>query len=691
MLAAQSSQTPPVAFTPATPCLRLLLPLSPPRRPPLLLLLAPIHRAGAERRRSDRSEGRGRRREESAARNREINAEIMAAHDAAALWAVIEDQHPAFNAVNAFTAYRQLLRRGTRACDAAVALAEAQVVRHVAAAGPRECANVLHALATSGHAPRLDILPAIEARMQQLGRNAFNPQDIANTLWAYATMERTPGQALWTVLEHQVTQHSHLFTPQNLANTLWAYGVQGQLPAAGTLAALETQVEARAGDLNAQEVANILLATAKLSRLDQPGCNREAMLCALEQRGLEIVASFKAQEAANVLWALATLQKRAGGELWVALESLSYNMARSLSPQNVANILWAFATSGKRPSAGMLCALQERAEETGNFFKAQDVANTLWAHATIGKQPGERLLKVLEARAVEIAHCFNPQNIANTLWAYAAWERRPRAESMRALCAQAEHEAASFSAQNIANTLRAFAILAFPPGDGLLGALASRAAEVECEFKTMEVASLLWSACYLCIDAPALTCRFVNGLEEAVCRLRHADDLDDASLSQLHMFFLACQLEEGLACGLSRPVLSVGETIGGVAREAFAAQGARPSHTQHQVSAALRSMHLCVQDEFRCPQSALSLDHVVANESSRPWHWAIEVDGPQHFLACRSATGGTIVKRRLVRRLGYSLVSIPYWEWDALPEPGQRVEYLRGLLHVHKRSPSTCA
>jgi len=51
---------------------------------------------------------------------------------------VIEDQHPAFNAVNAFTAYRQLLRRGTRACDAAVALAEA----HQCGTGTRRCMRV---------------------------------------------------------------------------------------------------------------------------------------------------------------------------------------------------------------------------------------------------------------------------------------------------------------------------------------------------------------------------------------------------------------------------------------------------------------------------------------------------------------------------------------------------------------------
>ena len=43
----------------------------------------------------------------------------------------------------------------------------------------------------------------------------------------------------------------------------------------------------------------------------------------------------------------------------------------------------------------------------------------------------------------------------------------------------------------------------------------------------------------------------------------------------------------------------------------------------------------------------------------------VEVDGPSQF-AGRTPTGATALKRRQLRAAGWALVSVPYWEWDAL-------------------------
>ena len=104
---------------------------------------------------------------------------------------------------------------------------------------------------------------------------------------------------------------------------------------------------------------------------------------------------------------------------------------------------------------------------------------------------------------------------------------------------------------------------------------------------------------------------------------------------------------------------------------------------------------------MRCPRSGYSIDMLVhagsvaeGSKFSRgtdegrdmcgDWHdakrWAVEFDGPSHFLACDgSPTGATLIKRRHLELLGYSLVSVPYWEWDRLAG-SQRHEYLRGKL-----------
>ena len=46
--------------------------------------------------------------------------------------------------------------------------------------------------------------------------------------------------------------------------------------------------------------------------------------------------------------------------------------------------------------------------------------------------------------------------------------------------------------------------------------------------------------------------------------------------------------------------------------------------------------------------------------------WAVEFDGAMHFFADRSPNGGTLLKRRHLELLGYTVVSVPYWEWYAL-------------------------
>ena len=100
-----------------------------------------------------------------------------------------------------------------------------------------------------------------------------------------------------------------------------------------------------------------------------------------------------------------------------------------------------------------------------------------------------------------------------------------------------------------------------------------------------------------------------------------------------------------------------------------------PSKTQQNVRRALCGMGLSVEEEARCPRSGYSIDMLAREHSpSADAHgesaarataeWAVEFDGPTHYLASRSPTGATLLKRRHLQLLGYRLVSVPYWEWD---------------------------
>ena len=57
------------------------------------------------------------------------------------------------------------------------------------------------------------------------------------------------------------------------------------------------------------------------------------------------------------------------------------------------------------------------------------------------------------------------------------------------------------------------------------------------------------------------------------------------------------------------------------------------------------------------------------------------MDGPWHYVnGSRETNGATGLKRRVLRLLGYRVVSIPYWEWDGLNGKEQKEGYLRGVV-----------
>ena len=90
----------------------------------------------------------------------------------------------------------------------------------------------------------------------------FNPQDIANTLWAFATLGQQPSDALMVGMKKHAVLVQGSFSPQ--ANTLWAFATLGQQPSQALVAVITKQAVAVQGDFKPQEIANTLWAFATL-------------------------------------------------------------------------------------------------------------------------------------------------------------------------------------------------------------------------------------------------------------------------------------------------------------------------------------------------------------------------------------------------------------------------------------------
>jgi len=236
---------------------------------------------------------------------------------------------------------------------------------------------------------------------------------------------------------------------------------------------------------------------------------------------------------------------------------------------------------------------------------------------------------------------------------------------------RAEEVAGTFNSQGVANTLWAFATMGRKPGERVMGMLEGRVEEMAGTFNSQDVANTLWSTCFLCIHSPAVLVRTFHALAPHMVVLSGTGQFTQVvDLCQLHQFFLSCSLEEALGADVAGRMLALKDALGPACQAAFAAAPSDPSASQQQVSTTLRSMGLCVKDEFHCPESGYSIDMMVqdmrvggssTSGGGAGSRWAVEYDGPSHFLSCRAPTGATLIKRRHLVLLGYTLVSIPFW------------------------------
>jgi endonuclease/exonuclease/phosphatase family metal-dependent hydrolase len=244
-----------------------------------------------------------------------LNKQIAHITVCAALCAFIVTNAAEFNAVNVATSFRKLFQLPSTPADSlrwqqAVGMLEEAATRLMQTFQPQQIANILHVTAKNGYETCL--LPAFERRAEVMAGD-FNSQGIANTLWAYATMGRKPGELLMGQLERraeviagdfnsmgQLERRAEViagdFNSQGIVNTLWAYATMGRKPGELLMGHLERRAEVIAGDFNSQEIATTLWAYATTGR--KPG---EKLMGLLEGRAEAIAGEFKVAGVTEML------------------------------------------------------------------------------------------------------------------------------------------------------------------------------------------------------------------------------------------------------------------------------------------------------------------------------------------------------------------------------------------------------
>jgi hypothetical protein len=244
--------------------------------------------------------------------------------------------------------------------------------------------------------------------MAKLG--TFNSQELANTLWALAKLDRRPGATLQRLLDDAVCWQVDEFKPQELANTLWAMAKLGHGDDA-VLGVLERAVRRAAERLNANELTQVLWAHAKLGRAP-------AHLAALTDCAQRELPYMTAQGLAIALWAFAKLGCTLPPELLQRFAEAVRREAAKMDPSPLVITLWAFATMGIR-DVGVMGRLDNAVVVRAEAFNAQDVANSIWAYARLsgaGYRTSDLVLEQLGVALERNIDSMTPQHVSNALW-----------------------------------------------------------------------------------------------------------------------------------------------------------------------------------------------------------------------------------------------------------------------------------
>jgi very-short-patch-repair endonuclease len=285
----------------------------------------------------------------------------------------------------------------------------------------------------------------------------------------------------------------------------------------------------------------------------------------------------------------------------------------------------------------------------------------VWAYATAGVA-APALFEAVATEALKKIASFNSQALANTVWAYAtAGVAAPAL--FEAVAAEASKKVATFTPQNLANTVWAYAT-AGVAAPALFEAVAVESSKKIATFEPQALANTVWAYATAGVAAPALFEVLAVSIEATISNF----SLD--GLSQLHQVSMHLQLEapqHALTLLLCRHEAEL--------RAAYLRQEPTPSRSQREVSTALARIGWA-HDFEHVTAEGISLD--MAQPASKV---AVEFDGPKHYLAGASSRrvldGKSKAKERLLRRLGWDVVRVPYFEWDALRSSADREKYLR--------------
>ncbi|MBM3200802.1 MAG: hypothetical protein FJZ56_00145 [Chlamydiae bacterium] len=334
---------------------------------------------------------------------------------------------------------------------------------------------------------------------------------------------------------------------------------------------------------------------------------------------------FKFKDALNALHKISRLIKKEEEEEVVS--PLAHEIAQKAlelmvdrSTANVVNLLWVSVSLGLR-TAEFFRAYEEKALDYINDFSVQNFSVMIWAYGISAIMPPDRIVERMQLKALEAMDEFEPLDLINFSWAIAS--------------------------------------LNLPAREGLFDSIRERAKVLLPNIDKRGLANLAWS---FAIKSPqdAEFFAMVKSQIQDHC----VTDYNDRQLMQLRYVHLHVQPHSLIPNHWRLPRMQ---------------EVHRFSNFQKEVTAKFKSLGIEFSEEYY--ESAFHHNIDIALVRQRI---AIEVDGPNHYaLETREPLGATVLRNNLLRKSGWKVVLIPFWEWNRLNNQREKTAYIQRKLKDH--------
>lgn len=480
------------------------------------------------------------------------------------------------------------------------------------------------------------------------------PQALSNMIWACATLSHEHPRFMEAVAA-SATPRLRTFQSQTLANTLWAYSVLGIYP---------PELFNKA----AEEITWRLVERKHYAHHAHQGTRSED-----DSGGMSSMSDTGSSSEDDAV-----------GSVVPSLISTMYPPSPSRTGESVPDNDTMLPPPRQSPTGR-----NNSASDDNRFdFRGQEISNVLIAYAR-GSIIHPGLLDTLEKDLCSMTTIFRDgeyvqaprlqeftsQALANTLWAYASLRWYP-AQLLPCITEAIAHIIHTMTGQEIANSLWAYARFAYHPGRVLSSFLAIMERRID-DFEGQGCTNSLWA---LAVLKASHSNAFVGLLQRYIILEKNAGSFGELQYNQVLQAALLAQFEARGGRIAWRPEIDLPEQVVDRALAAWASQ---------QTSTQLSGFHLDVSEgltqlgishciEYLVARDLLSIDIAVTKDGRQI---AIEVDGPFHFpVNARTPLGHTMIRRRLLRAAGWTVVSIPWYEWFGKETWEERLSYLAMVL-----------